>query len=123
MHIMLLINKTLECAAHRDHIIIRMRAKNDNALRIWVGTLRAVCVIGIRLTSGPASDSVLEIVEYLYVHIVCRAKKRKQFTETPIVVILVGKLKDRLAGHLTEPHDGAADELVVPLARCDLPGL
>ena len=64
---------------------------------------------------------MLQVVEYLDVDVVGRIVECHQFAQAVVVVILVGEFEDGLARLFTQPHDGTADEVVVPLAGGDLP--
>ena len=90
MYIVVLIDKSLQSAAHRDYVVVGVRAEHNHTLWIGVGTLRAIRVVGIGLSAGPACDGVLKVVEDANVHIICRAIEREQLAESMVVVVFVG---------------------------------
>src|SRR5215217_2914106 len=59
MNIMLLIYQTDESTAHRDHIIIRVRRKDNGTFFRWIRTLRSLRIICVGLTARPASNGML----------------------------------------------------------------
>ena len=71
MYIMILLNQATDGTAHRDNVVVWVWREYDNLLREWISTLRTICVVSIRLTTRPSCDSVLQVVENLYVSIVC----------------------------------------------------
>ena len=86
------------------------------ALGIRLGALWAIGVIGIRLAASPTRDGMLDVVENLNIHIISRAIHRHQLAQAIIVIVLIGKLEDGLASLLAQPHQGTAQQRVVPLA-------
>ena len=80
VHFVLLFNQSANSATHGNHIIIRMRRKNNNPFRERLGAFRAVSVISIGLTTGPPGNGVLKIIEYFDVNVVGRAIQSQQFT-------------------------------------------
>ena len=100
-----------------------MGREHYHALGEGLRALGAVGVVVVGLAAGPAGDGVLQLVEHLDVDVVGRAVEGHELAEAVVVVVLVGELEDGLAGLLAQPHDGAADELVGPVARRHLPGV
>ena len=121
VHLMLLVAESAQRAAHRDHVVVRVRTEDDDTLRIGLGALRTVRVVGVGFAARPTRDGVLNVVEDADVHVVGRAVEGQQFAQSVLAVILVGELQDRLIGLRTEPNDGAANQLIIPHARRDEP--
>ena len=88
-----------------------------------MSSLGTIGVVGIRLATRPAGDGVLEVVENFDVYVICRAVERKQLAKPPVVLLFVGVFVNMHMRHLAQPHNGAAYELVVPVARSHLPRL
>ena len=116
MHVVTLLHQTADGAAHGYHIVIGMRRKDDHTLGERLGTLRTIRIIRIGLAAGPAGDGMLQVVEYLDVHIIGRAVKHQQLAQAVLVIILVGQLQNRFSGQKAKPHDGTPDQLVRPFA-------
>ena len=121
MHIVLLVNETLQRAAHRDYVVVWVRAEHNHTLWIWFGALRTVGVVCVGLAAWPSCDGVLDVVKHLDVHVVCRAKLCCQFVQAILVIVVACKFQNWFACFLAKPCDGAADHLVVPLARSNKP--
>ena len=122
MYIVTLLYQAADGAAHGDDIVIGVRRKDYHTLRERFGTFGTVGVVGVRLAARPSRDGVLQVVEYLDVHIVGRSVESQQFAQAVLVVVLVGQLQDGFACELAQPYDGASDELVVPFAGSHQPG-
>ena len=118
---MSLLNQTTDGSTHRDHIIIRMRREDNHTLREWFCTLRTISIVGIRFTTRPASNSVLQIIKYLNVHIVCRTIQCQQFTQTVFIIVLISQFQNRFFGKQTQPNDSTTNQLIVPFAACYQP--
>ena len=84
MHIVLLVNEALQSAAHRDNVVVGVRAEHDYTLGIGVGALGTVGVVGVGFAAGPAGDGMLKIVKYFDVDIVGRAIEGEEFAEAPV---------------------------------------
>ena len=69
-HVMALLDEPPHGAAHRDHHIVGVGAKDEHPFGVGHSALGAVGVVGIRLAARPTSDGVLQIVEYLDVDII-----------------------------------------------------
>ena len=121
MHIVTLLNQSPHGAAHRHHRVIGMRAEHQHTLGVGDGSLGTMGVIGIGLAARPTCDGVLHHVEDLDVDIVGRTEDDHQLAQAIVIIVLVGKLENGLAGLVAQPHDGTADEVVGPLARRHLP--
>ena len=122
VYIVFLLYQPADGTAHGDDIVIRMGREYHNTLRIGFGSFRTIGVIGIRLAARPSCNGMLEVVEYLDVHVVGRAVKCQQFTQTVFVIIFVGQFQNGLFGQLAEPDDGASYQFVVPFAGRNQPG-
>ena len=72
MHIMMLVAQTAQGTAHGDHVIIRVRTEYDHFLRIRVSTLRTIGIVGVRFTTRPSGNRMLDIIEYLDIYIIRR---------------------------------------------------
>ena len=59
MHLVSLCHESLQRATHRDDIVVGMRREDDHTLRERLRTLRTIGVVGIGLTTRPASDGML----------------------------------------------------------------
>ena len=116
VHVVVLLNESTDCAAHRDYVVVGVRREYYHALLCWQCALRAVGVVGVRFAARPAGDGVLQVVEYLYVAVVSRAKEGEQVRESVLVIVLVGELEDWLLHELAEPNHCGAYRLVGPLA-------
>ena len=117
MHVMPLVNQTDEGSAHRNHIVVRVRGEDEDFLWERCRLDRPCAVIGIRLSSRPAGDSVLEVVEYIDVDLVVRPVELQQLSERILQIVSLGKFQDRLVKSLAEPHDCLPDEFRAPPAR------
>jgi len=62
-------------AAHRDHVVVRMRAEHDDALGNT--SRRPVAARAPRLAAGPAGDRILHALEYFDIQNVVRSARRK----------------------------------------------
>ena len=71
MQVVTLVNKSLDCSTHRDNVVVGVRREHNNTLWEWLCTLRTICVVGIRLSAWPSCNGVLQVVENLYVCIIC----------------------------------------------------
>ena len=89
VHLMFLFYQTTECSTHGDYIIIWMRREDNHTFRVWFGTFRTVSIVSIRFATRPTCDSMLQIVEYLNIHIVCRTIQCQKFAQTVFIVILI----------------------------------
>lgn len=118
---MSLLYQTTQCSSHRDYIIIRMRREYNYTLREWFSTFRTISIVCVRFSTRPASNCVLQVIEYLNVYIICRTIQRQQFAQTVFVIILVSQLQDRLLGKQTQPNDSTTNQLVIPFAACYQP--
>ena len=121
MQVVLLLYQTTDGTTHGDDIIIWVWREDDDTLGIWLGTLWAISIVGIRLATRPSRNGMLQVVEYLDVGIVGRAIESQKFTQSILVVILVGQLQDRLVYLLAEPYQGRAHQLVGPPAGSNKP--
>ena len=97
MYVMVLVTQTAQGSTHWNHIIIRVRTEYDYFLRIRSSTFRTIRVVRIRFTARPSGNGMLDIVEYLNIYIVCRTIQSKQFAQTVLTVIPVGKFQDRFS--------------------------
>ena len=88
-----------------------MRREYDYSLREWVGTLRAIGIVGIWFSAWPSGDGVLQVIENFNVCIVGRTIESQEFAQSVLVVILVGKLQDRLTYLLAEPNQSRAHQI------------
>ena len=100
MHFMFLLYQTANGTSHRNHVIIRMRRKYDNTFRERFGTFGTIRIVSIRFSTGPSGNSVLQIVEYLDIHIICRTEESQQFAQTVFVIIFISKFQDRFTCQL-----------------------
>ncbi len=80
-------------STHRDDVIIGMRREHYDTFGIRKCPFRTIGIIGIRLTSRPTCDSVLQIIEHPYVHIIRRTIDSQQLIESVLTVILVGEFQ------------------------------
>src|SRR5574344_1908721 len=100
-----------------------MRTKHNHLLRKRIGSFGTVAVVCIGFTTRPSGDSMLQIIEDLYVYIVSRTVNTKQFAQAVFAVIFICKFQDRFFGKLTQPYDGTSYQLIVPIAICNQPGM
>ena len=70
MHVMFLLYQTTDGASHGDNVIIGMRRKYDHTFWIGLCTLRTIGVVSIRLAARPSGDGMLQVIEYLDVHVI-----------------------------------------------------
>ncbi len=101
-----------ERAAHRKHLVVRVRREDQNALgenrggrtaqrarlRDWLSSRI------LRLAARPAGDRVLQLAESAEIDLVRVAVQGKQFLEAVAVVILVGQFEDGFARLRGEPR-------------------
>ena len=116
VYVMLLFYQAADCTTHGDYVIIGMRREYDDTFRIRFRTFGTIGIVRIRFTTRPSGDGMLQIVEDLDIHIICRTKQSQQFAQTIFIVILVCQFQDRLACQLAQPDDGATNQFVVPFA-------
>ena len=74
VHIMFLLYQAADGATHRNHVVVRMRREYNDPFRIRLRTFGTISVVSVWLSTGPAGDGVLQVVEYLDIHIVCRTE-------------------------------------------------
>ena len=115
-----LIDQPNERAAHRNHVVVRMRREHEHALGENVVVrmrpiARLLCVAGF--AAGPAGDGRLQMPETLDVDVVGRPVLGQQILQAFFVVVFVGELEDRLFDVAGEPDDGFANFRFVPLHR------
>ena len=79
--VMPLVDKADERTSHRDDIVVRMGRENQHFLREGRALHGTGRIVGGGLASRPACDRVLELVEYIYVDLVERPVKVKQFSK------------------------------------------
>ena len=96
MHIVVLLYQSADGSSHRDNIIVWVWREYDNLLREWCCTLRAIGIIGIRLTTWPSGNGMLQVIENLDIGIVGRAIESQKFAQSVLIIILIGQLQDRL---------------------------
>ena len=89
VYVMLLFYQAADCTTHGDYVIIGMRREYDDTFRIRFRTFGTISIVCIWFTARPSSDGVLQIVEDLDIHIICRTKQSQQFAQTIFIVILV----------------------------------
>ncbi len=121
VHVMSLVDKAFEGAAHGNHVVVGVGREHNHALGVGGGAFGASGVVGVGFSAGPSGDCMLEVVENLDVGLICRAVHGEEFAEAPVVVVAVGEFEDGFSCHVAEPYHGAACELVVPFARSYFP--
>ena len=121
MNLMSLRHQALNGAAHRNNVIIGMRREHHNTLRIGLRTLWAIGVVGIRFSTRPARDGVLQVVEYLDIGIISRPIKRQEFRKAVLVVVFVRQFQNGFASLLTQPNQSRPHQLVCPRERSNQP--
>ena len=117
-----LLDEATEGAAHRDHVVVGMRRKNQHALgkhRGGGGAERAHGrVAGFRLggipAAGPAGDRVLHLVKADEVGLIGRSMDAEEILQAGLVVVVVGEFQDGFRLELRKPEDGAAGHALVP---------
>lgn len=77
---MLLFYQAADCTTHGDYVIIGMRREYDDTFRIRFRTFGTISIVCIWFTARPSGDGVLQIVEDLDIHIICRTKQSQQFS-------------------------------------------
>ena len=70
VYIMLLLYQTTDGTSHRDNVVIGMRREYDHAFGIGLCTFRAIGVVCVRLAARPSGDGMLQVIEYLDVHVI-----------------------------------------------------
>ncbi len=96
-----LLNQPGKCSPHRDNIVVRVRTENQDAFRIGSGSFRAGRIVGIGFTAGPSGNGVLQIIEYLDVYFVRRAKSLNQVAHAVVHVVFVFDFQNRFVYFLT----------------------
>ena len=117
VHFVPLIGQPDQRAAHRDHVVIRMRREHEHALGkdVVVRTRPVARLLGVRrLAARPAGDRRLQVAEHLDVDVVRRAAIGQQILQAFFVVVVVGELQDRLVELAGEPDHGLADLVLRP---------
>lgn len=87
MHVVALAYKAIDCPAHGDYVVVGVGGEYDYTLWVWGGSLRAVGVVGVGLTSGPAGDGALEVIEDLYIELVSCAVALDERVESGIDIV------------------------------------
>ena len=99
VHLVPLVDQPDERAAHRDHVVVRMRREDEHALREHV-LARARRIARpprvVRLAARPAGDRPLQLPEHVEVDVVRRPAAGEQILQALLVVVLLGQLEDRL---------------------------
>ena len=116
MHIVVLLYQSTDGSSHRDNIIVWVWREYDNLLWEWCCTLRTIGIIGIWLTTWPSGNGMLQIIENLDIGIVGRAIESQKFTQSVLIIILIGQLQDRLTEFLAEPYQCRTHQFITPLA-------
>ena len=70
MHVMFLFYQTTDGTSHRDNVVIGMRREYDHAFGIGLCTFGAIGVVCVRLAARPSGDGMLQVIEYLDVHVI-----------------------------------------------------
>ena len=103
MHLMTLLAKTNQRAAHADDVVVRVRTKNNDSLGKLVAASRVIAAGSIgfctasrlsRLAARPAGDGALESTKNINVQVVGTPALREQFLESMLVVVFVGQLQN-----------------------------
>ena len=121
MHIMSLMSQTYKSAAHRDHVIVRMRRENQHGLRERRRTYRSCRIIRIRFPSRPACNSMLQIIENINIDFIVRSEQLHKLPKRILQIILQRKLQYRLIHLLAQPYYRLSDKLRRPLATTNHP--
>ena len=91
MHIMPLVNQTDKSTAHGDHIIIRVRGKDDRAFSVPAMPFPAFGCRRHPAYPRPAGDGMLYLVKNIDVDIVYRPLLYRQLRHAMVVVIFFGQ--------------------------------
>ncbi len=124
VHLVALVDEAKERAAHRDDVVVGMRAEDEDPLGEdpVAGAIDVAGPLAIaRLAAGPAGDRRLQAAEDLEVDLVRAAAARKEVLQAVLVVVLFDELEDRPLALAREPDHRLADEGRVPGARSDAP--
>ena len=121
VHVVSLMHQSDECSSHRDYVIVRVRGEDQHLLRERCGFHRPCRVVCVRLSSRPAGNRVLELVEHVDVDLVKRPVEIDEIAEEVLQIVLLRELENRLVNLLAEPHHGFPDQFRSPFARTDLP--
>ena len=122
VHIVPLRDQADEGAAHRDHVVIRVRREDQHGLGERCGRDRTRAVVRVGLAARPAGDRMLQVVEDPDVDLVVGAVQLQQFAQGVLQIVALRQLEDRRADRLAEPDHGLADELLRPVAGAHQPG-
>ena len=122
VHIVPLRDQADEGAAHRDHVVIRVRREDQHGLGERCGRDRTRAVVRVGLAARPAGDRMLQVVEDPDVDLVVGAVQLQQFAQGVLQIVALCQLEDRRADRLAEPDHGLADELLRPVAGAHQPG-
>ena len=68
VYIVALLDEAANSTSHRDDIVVGVGGEHHHTLGEGIGAFRTESVISIGLTSGPPSDSMLQLVEHFNVH-------------------------------------------------------
>ena len=125
MHFVLLVDQPNQRAAHADHIVIRMRRKQQHALGEGAiggtGNITGAFLVE-RFSTGPAVDGFVHLPEHVDVDFVRRAVRSGEILQPVFVVIFGREFEDGFVDQPCQPDDGLADDRLGPFDIAEQPG-